>query len=98
MLVLGGYNSSNTTHLAEISSQHCPTYHVSDSDCLVSADEIRHKPVHEGEEITTRGWLPEGPLTIGVTAGASTPDVKVDESIERLISFRGLSLSELEAG
>ena len=98
MLVLGGYNSSNTTHLAEISSQHCPTYHISDSDCLVSADEIRHKPVHSEEEITTRGWLAEDPLTVGVTAGASTPDVKVDESIERLISFRGVSLSELEAG
>jgi 4-hydroxy-3-methylbut-2-enyl diphosphate reductase len=98
MLVLGGYNSSNTTHLAEISSQHCPTYHISDSNCLVSPVEIRHKPVHEQKEITTRGWFAEGPLTVGVTAGASTPDVKVDESIERLISFRGLSLSDLEAG
>ena len=95
MLVLGGYNSSNTTHLAEISSQYNPTYHIADSNCLVSATEIRHKPVHGAEEVVTPDWLPAKPLTVGITAGASTPDVKVDESIERLISFRGLSLSEL---
>lgn len=96
MLVLGGYNSSNTTHLAEISSERCPTYHIADSSCLVSPVEIRHKHVHETEETTTRNWLPNEALTVGVTAGASTPDVKVDESIARLISFRGLSLSDLE--
>jgi 4-hydroxy-3-methylbut-2-enyl diphosphate reductase len=96
MLVLGGYNSSNTTHLAEISSKHSPTYHIADSSCLVSPTEIRHKPVHENDEAVTRNWLSTGPLTVGITAGASTPDVKVDESIERLISFRGLALSELK--
>ena len=98
MLVLGGYNSSNTTHLAEISSQHCPTYHIADSSCLVSPIEIRHKPLHEEQETTTLDWLPDGPLMVGITAGASTPDVKVDESIERLISFRGLSASDLKPG
>ena len=96
MLVLGGYNSSNTTHLAEISSQHSATYHISDSTCLVSPAEIRHKPVDELEEVVARDWLANGRLTIGITAGASTPDVKIDESIERLISFRGLALSELK--
>jgi 4-hydroxy-3-methylbut-2-enyl diphosphate reductase len=96
MLVLGGYNSSNTTHLAEISSQYSPTYHIADSMCLVSPAEIRHKPVDELEEVVTRNWLGSGRLTIGITAGASTPDVKVDESIERLISFRGFALSDLK--
>ena len=96
MLVLGGYNSSNTTHLAEISSQHSTTYHIADSTCLVSPSEIRHKPVDEPEEEVARDWLHSGRLTIGITAGASTPDVKVDESIERLISFRGLALSAIK--
>ena len=96
MLVLGGYNSSNTTHLAEISAEYSPTYHIADSMCLVSPAEIHHKPVHEPEEVVTRDWLGSGGLTIGITAGASTPDVKVDESIERLISFRGFALSDLK--
>jgi len=95
MIVIGGYNSSNTTHLAEMAAAHGPTYHVADSECLVSADEIRHKPPGLECEVVTRQWLPEGPLTVGLTAGASTPDVKVDESIRRLLSFRGLSIEAL---
>jgi 4-hydroxy-3-methylbut-2-enyl diphosphate reductase len=96
MLVLGGYNSSNTNHLAELSSRYSPTYHIADSSCLVSPAEIRHKPVHESDEANSRNWLPAGPLKIGFTAGASTPDVKVDESIERVLSFRGLVVSDLQ--
>jgi 4-hydroxy-3-methylbut-2-enyl diphosphate reductase len=95
MLVIGGYNSSNTTHLAEICVQHFPTFHISDSDRLVSAEIIRHKPIHSEHEIETRGWLPAGGLKLGITSGASTPDVKVDESIERVLSFRGLSRVDL---
>jgi 4-hydroxy-3-methylbut-2-enyl diphosphate reductase len=95
MVVIGGYNSSNTNHLAEISSRYSPTYHISGSSCLLSADEISHKPV-EGDECTSRNWLPPGPVTIGITAGASTPDIKVDDSICRIISFRGLSPENLE--
>jgi 4-hydroxy-3-methylbut-2-enyl diphosphate reductase len=95
MVVIGGYNSSNTNHLAEISSRYCATYHISGSRCLVSAEEISHKPVG-GKEATTRDWLPKGPVTIGITAGASTPDIKVDESISRILSFRGLSPDRLE--
>ena len=95
MLVIGGYNSSNTTHLAEICAQKFPTYHISDSECLVSADEIHHKPIHVNAETVDRNWLPEGPLKIGVTAGASTPDVKVDESITRVLRFRNLSKEDL---
>jgi 4-hydroxy-3-methylbut-2-enyl diphosphate reductase len=95
MLVIGGYNSSNTTHLAEICDQQFPTFHISDSDRLVSPALIRHKPIHSEEEIESRDWFPAGPLKIGVTAGASTPDVKVDESIERLLSFRNLTRADL---
>ena len=95
MLVIGGYNSSNTTHLAEICDQQFPTFHVSDSDRLVSPALIRHKPIHSEKEVESRDWFPAGPLKIGVTAGASTPDVKVDESIERLLSFRNLTRADL---
>jgi len=95
MLVIGGYNSSNTTHLAEICDQQFPTFHISDSDRLVSPALIRHKPIHSEEEIESRHWFPAGRLKIGVTAGASTPDVKVDESIERLLSFRNLTRTDL---
>ena len=95
MVVIGGYNSSNTNHLAEISSRYATTYHISGSSCLLSADEIRHKPIKE-EECVSRNWLPPGAVTIGITAGASTPDIKVDESICRILSFRGLSPEKLE--
>jgi 4-hydroxy-3-methylbut-2-enyl diphosphate reductase len=95
MLVIGGYNSSNTTHLAEICAEHFPTFHISDSDRIVSADLIRHKPIHGSDEIESRAWLPRGPVKLGITAGASTPDVKVDESIERVLSFRGLGRDDL---
>jgi 4-hydroxy-3-methylbut-2-enyl diphosphate reductase len=95
MLVIGGYNSSNTTHLAEICEKRFPTFHISDSDRIVSPALLRHKPIHSETEVESRDWLPEGALKIGITAGASTPDVKVDESIERLLSFRGLTRADL---
>ncbi len=95
MLVIGGYNSSNTTHLAEICAPRFPTFHISDSDRLISPVRIRHKPIHAEEEIESEDWFPAGPLKIGITAGASTPDVKVDESIERLLSFRGMNRTDL---
>jgi 4-hydroxy-3-methylbut-2-enyl diphosphate reductase len=95
MIVIGGYNSSNTTHLAEICAEHFPTYHISDSDRILSKDVVRHKPIHASDELESRGWLPEGRIKLGITAGASTPDVKVDESIERILSFRGLTRADL---
>jgi 4-hydroxy-3-methylbut-2-enyl diphosphate reductase len=95
MLVIGGYNSSNTTHLAEMCAPRFPTFHISDSDRLISPSRIRHKPIHAEEEVESADWFPAGPLRIGITAGASTPDVKVDESIERLLSFRGLVRDDL---
>jgi len=84
MIVLGGYNSSNTYNLARICDERVPTFHIADPDALVSGDEIRHKPVHEKQEVTTRGWLPDGPLTVGLTSGASTPDNLVEAVIRRI--------------
>jgi 4-hydroxy-3-methylbut-2-en-1-yl diphosphate reductase len=84
MIVLGGYNSSNTCNLARICAEKLPTYHVADPDGLVSPTEVRHKPVGAKSEVTTSGWLPDGLLTIGLTSGASTPDNLVEGVIRRL--------------
>jgi len=88
MLVIGGYNSSNTANLARICAASRPTFHVSDPACLVSAHEIRHRPVGSKSEVTSSGWLPaEGAVTIGLTSGASTPDNLVGAAIARLTEF-----------
>jgi 4-hydroxy-3-methylbut-2-enyl diphosphate reductase len=85
MLVVGGYNSSNTTNLAKICAEQLPTYHVADVPALLSDKEIRHKPVKGVGEVVEAGWLPpEGPLAIGMTAGASTPDNIVGMVVGRL--------------
>lgn len=88
MIVIGGYNSSNTTHLAEIATTKIPAFHIQDASGLVSAREIHHKPVGAATETIAKDWLPARPLTIGVTAGASTPNSKIGEVIERLIELR----------
>ncbi len=90
MIVIGGYNSSNTANLARICAAVLPTFHIAEPECLVSAEEIRHRPVGSKAEITTRNWLPaEGPVTIGLTSGASTPDNLVGATIARLEAFCG---------
>jgi 4-hydroxy-3-methylbut-2-en-1-yl diphosphate reductase len=86
MIVIGGYNSSNTGHLAEISAHHMPAFHINESNCILSASQIRHKPIGALEEVVTEGWLPAGHITIGVTAGASTPDRIVGEVIDRIVN------------
>jgi 4-hydroxy-3-methylbut-2-en-1-yl diphosphate reductase len=84
MLVIGGYNSSNTTNLAKICASRLPTYHVADVSALLSAGQIRHRPVSGGEAVA-EGWLPQAePVAIGMTAGASTPDTIVGRAVRRL--------------
>ncbi len=95
MLVVGGYNSSNTCNLARICAERVPTFHIADPECLVSADEVRHRPVGAPSttvraEDVSHHWLPgTAQLTIGLTAGASTPNNIVGEVIERLTRFAG---------
>jgi len=92
LLVVGGYNSSNTTHLAEIGEQKVPTWFVRNQECLVSAGEIRHYDLHLREEVTTRSpWLVPAsiPATIGITAGASCPNNLIEEVILRMLELRG---------
>ncbi len=92
MIVVGGYNSSNTCNLARICADRISTFHIADPGCLISADEIHHRPVGapsttRGRELTTRGWLPSGRVTVGLTAGASTPNNIVGQVIETLSRF-----------
>jgi len=88
MIVIGGYNSSNTANLARICAATAPTFHIADPDCLVSSAEIRHRPVGSKHEVVSTGWLPvDGPVRVGLTSGASTPDNLVGAAISRLESF-----------
>jgi 4-hydroxy-3-methylbut-2-en-1-yl diphosphate reductase len=88
MIVIGGYNSSNTCNLARICAASRPTFHIADPGCLVSADEIRHRPVGSKTEITATEWLPAGgAVAVGLTSGASTPDNLVGAAIAKLEAF-----------
>jgi 4-hydroxy-3-methylbut-2-en-1-yl diphosphate reductase len=89
MIVIGGYNSSNTTNLTKIAAGFAPTYHIEEAASILSVDEIRHKPAGTKEDIVSRGWLPAETKVIGITAGASTPNNQIGETIERIVSFRG---------
>jgi 4-hydroxy-3-methylbut-2-enyl diphosphate reductase len=93
VVVIGGYNSSNTNHLAALCAERLPTYHVEDAACIDPvAGTIRHKPVGGQQEAVARDWMPSGKCIVGVTAGASTPNNKVGEAVERVFATRGLSL------
>jgi 4-hydroxy-3-methylbut-2-enyl diphosphate reductase len=97
MVVIGGYNSSNTQALARICAARLPTYHISEAD-RIQGDTIRHRPVGPShDEIATAGWLPAGPVTVGLTAGASTPNNVVGQVLERLLALRGLTTDALAA-
>jgi len=98
MVVIGGYNSSNTTHLAAICQEKVPTYHIEDAACIdPAAAAVRFRPVGAHAERSATAWLPAGPLTVGVTAGASTPNNKIGETIERIAAARGLTLEAVLA-
>ena len=92
MVVIGGYNSSNTTHLAAICASRVPTFHIEDALCIdPQTGSIRYLPVGQREEARRDAWLPQGPVRIGITAGASTPNNKIGETVERIAAMRGPS-------
>ncbi|NGO40432.1 4-hydroxy-3-methylbut-2-enyl diphosphate reductase [Limisphaera ngatamarikiensis] len=97
LLVIGGYNSSNTSHLAEMGEARLPTYFIKNASKLVSNKLIRHFNLQRQEEIETRDWLPDGPVIVGVTAGASCPNNLIEDVIRRLFELRGISVQELLA-
>jgi 4-hydroxy-3-methylbut-2-enyl diphosphate reductase len=88
MVVIGGYNSSNTANLARICAEARPTFHIADPDCLIAPDRVRHRPVGSKVEVETTGWLAAtGPISVGLTSGASTPDNLVGAAIAKLEGF-----------
>jgi 4-hydroxy-3-methylbut-2-enyl diphosphate reductase len=88
VIVIGGYNSSNTNHLAALASRSVPTYHIEDASCIESALILRHKPFGQNGEVVARAWLPDGPVNIGLTAGASTPNNKIGEVVAAVSALR----------
>ncbi len=92
MLVVGGFRSSNTAHLAQLAAKQIPAYHIEDATCLIDVDRIRHRIPGDSQPRESVDWRPPPPCTISVTAGASTPDSVTDQTILRLISLYGALL------
>jgi 4-hydroxy-3-methylbut-2-enyl diphosphate reductase len=95
MLVIGGYNSSNTISLVALCAEKVTTYHVADASCIdAERGVIRHLPPGAAGEIETSGWLDAehhaAPVRVGFTAGASTPNNKIGEAVARVFATRGV--------
>jgi 4-hydroxy-3-methylbut-2-enyl diphosphate reductase len=95
LLVIGGYNSSNTSHLAEMGEAKLPTYFIKNAAKMESDKLIHHYDQHKHEEVETRDWLPSGKITVGITAGASCPNNLIEDAIRRLFELRGISVQEV---
>ena len=100
LLVVGGYNSSNTAHLVEIGNEHLPTFFIRNAECIKSFDEIVHFDLHENKEVSDeRGSFlsDEKPMTIGVTAGASCPNNLIEDTIVKAFELRGITREQILA-
>ena len=97
LLVIGGYNSSNTSHLAEMGEAKLPTYFVRNASRLESRARIVHYDSHAKREVASGGWLPDRPVTIGITAGASCPNNLIEETIIRVFELHGIGRERLIA-
>ncbi|MDX6765763.1 MAG: 4-hydroxy-3-methylbut-2-enyl diphosphate reductase [Candidatus Methylacidiphilales bacterium] len=95
LIVVGGYNSSNTSHLAEMGEAKLPTYFIKNASQMESPALIRHFDQHQHREVETRDWLPSGKICVGITAGASCPNNVIEESIAKLYNFRGIEVLNL---
>ena len=101
MVVIGGYNSSNTNHLAHMCRNHTTTFHVEDAACIdTDLGTVRHKPglAATSPERVETDWLPAGPFSLGLTAGASTPNNKIGEALLRVLQIRGVKIDLPEGG
>ena len=95
MVVVGGFNSSNTLSLAALCADRLATYHVEDATNIdVARGEIRFRPPgKEHAEEQRRDWLPStGPVRVGITAGASTPNNRIGETVSHIFATRGIVL------
>ena len=97
LLVIGGYNSSNTMNLAIMGERFAPTYHINSAEEIHSLGRISHHDPRTKTRRETLDWLPSGPVTVGVTAGASPPNRTVGEVISRVLEVRGIDLRDKPA-
>ena len=88
LLIVGGFNSSNTTHLAEIAQGGPPFFHIESAEDILSSQEIRLRSPQSGKVSVEEGWMPPNFKNIGITSGASTPDVTLFEIIQKISSFK----------
>jgi 4-hydroxy-3-methylbut-2-enyl diphosphate reductase len=95
LLVIGGYNSSNTSHLAEMGESKLPTYFIKNAAKMVSEGVIQHYHQHKQQEVESSHWLPPGHITVGITAGASCPNNLIEDVIHRLFELKGLSVQDV---
>ena len=92
MLVIGGFNSSNTTHLQEMAiDKNIPSYHIDCAERILPGNRIAHKPLR-GDLVVTEDWLPDGNIVVGVTSGASTPDKAVEDTIDRILAMKAAAV------
>ncbi len=98
MLVVGGYNSSNTISLAALCAEQVPTFHIEDAHCLdVETGAIRFLPIGSKVESEAAAWMPAaGPVRVGLTAGASTPNNKIGDTVARIFRTRGIDPAGIE--
>jgi 4-hydroxy-3-methylbut-2-enyl diphosphate reductase len=97
LLVIGGYNSSNTSHLAEMGEAKLATYFIKNAAMMQSTRLIRHWNQHKHVEEESADWLPVGKITVGITAGASCPNNLIEDTIRKLFELRGISVQQLLA-
>ncbi len=95
LLVIGGYNSSNTSHLAEMGESVLPTYFIKNASKMVSTDTIHHYDQHKREEVTSHNWLPAGHANVGITAGASCPNNLIEDVIHRLFELKNVPINSI---
>jgi len=89
-IVVGGYNSSNTSHIVELCEERLPVYFISDAGKIISNLKISHYDIHSHTELTTENWIPinkKGPVKIILTSGASCPDAILDEVLQKIVTY-----------
>lgn len=92
LIVVGGYNSSNTSHLAEMGESVLPTYFIKNSAMMISSERICHFDQHASKEVETVNWLPDGEIKVGFTAGASCPNNLIEDAIRRILDLKGVDI------
>jgi len=96
LIVVGGYNSSNTSHLAEMGEKVLPTYFIKNAAMMESPALIRHWNQHLPAEVVTQDWYRTvGDMTVGITAGASCPNNLIEDTIKRLFELRGVDILQV---